>query len=424
MSTYQAWLFLQDGNSCGISLTSLGANLLSNPIEKIITYKSFLKLIPNPAQDISTKSKLKLVAEWGISGEYYQLFGWISGPSSKINMHNFELDDYPEQDFFGDLVLFKINPSGHKCLDINESDVHTIDIANREEEDDEDDANESDQEGDDEQDLDEDGNEDKKDKEKDENASDDDEDEEENYEYEDDKPEADDCLEDEDAVYYDDDDGDVEISRKKVASKSNGCNFTRLVCEGILKPQNDISYTPNEKQNKIISIFQKLLYPKKANVNVLNKNETIILRELERGILNWTINEANKFGFLCLWDDRHFNSIYNHKGISIYQNLTNNNTLLINSITDIKNNGKNAYQISFMRPEEIFPEKYTEIINQMKQKEKVIFEKRETVGSKHYKCGKCKERDVSVSTAQTRSGDEGITLFLTCNNCGNQWKMS
>ena len=77
-----------------------------------------------------------------------------------------------------------------------------------------------------------------------------------------------------------------------------------------------------------------------------------------------------------------------------------------------------------MKPEEIFPEKYAEIINHMKQKEKVIFEKRETVGSKHYKCGKCKERDVSVSTAQTRSGDEGITLFLTCNNCGNQWKMS
>ena len=420
MSDYQAWLFLQDGNACGLSLASLGQNLLSNPIEKIITYKSFLKLIPNPAQDISTKSKLKLVAEWTISGEYYQLYGWISGSNSKINMHNFELDDYPDQDFFGDLILFKINPAGHKCIDISEYDVHTIDIANREEFED-DDPNESEEEVDDEQDLDEDGNEEKKDKDKDENEEDEEDEEDENYDYEDDKPDGDDCLEEEDTEYYDDDDGDIEVSRKKVSSKSNGCNFTRLVCEGIVKQQNDISYTPNEKQNKIIGIFQKLLYPKKHN---LNKNESIILRELERGILNWTIFEADKLGFMCIWDDRHFNSIYNHKGISIYQNLTNNNSILINSITDIKNNGKNAYQMSFMKPEELFPEKYTEIINQMKQKEKVIFEKRETVGSKHYKCGKCKERDVSVSTAQTRSGDEGITLFLTCNNCGNQWKMS
>jgi hypothetical protein len=73
MTTFHTWLFLQDGNTCGINLSSLGANL-QNPVEKIITYKNFLKLIPNPAQDINTKSKLKLVSEWTISFEYYQLY--------------------------------------------------------------------------------------------------------------------------------------------------------------------------------------------------------------------------------------------------------------------------------------------------------------------------------------------------------------
>ena len=124
--TYNAWLFLQDGNSTGISLTSIGSNLLANPVEKIITYKSFLKLIPNIGQDINAKSKLKLVAEWPVSGEYFQLYGWTSGQSSKINMHNFELDDYPNQDFFGDLILFKVDLNGHGCLEINEIDVHSI----------------------------------------------------------------------------------------------------------------------------------------------------------------------------------------------------------------------------------------------------------------------------------------------------------
>jgi DNA-directed RNA polymerase subunit M/transcription elongation factor TFIIS len=62
--------------------------------------------------------------------------------------------------------------------------------------------------------------------------------------------------------------------------------------------------------------------------------------------------------------------------------------------------------------------------NKLKEKEKVIFEKRATAGSKHIKCGKCGESDVAVTAAQTRSGDEGITLFMTCNNCGKQWKRS
>jgi DNA-directed RNA polymerase I subunit RPA12 len=77
-----------------------------------------------------------------------------------------------------------------------------------------------------------------------------------------------------------------------------------------------------------------------------------------------------------------------------------------------------------MSPSQLCPDKYTDIINKLKEKEKVIFEKRATAGSKHIKCGKCGESDVAVTAAQTRSGDEGITLFMTCNNCGKQWKRS
>ncbi len=428
MSNYHAWLYLQDGNSVGLSLSSIGSNLLNNSIDKIITYKSFLKLIPNPAQDISSKSKLKMVAEWNISGEYYQLYGWISGPSSKINIHNFELDDYPDQDFFGDLILFKLDLNGYKILDISEVDVQTIDIANREDDVEEDIAE------DEEEAEDEDVSDEEKEKEKEVEEEDDEEDEEEeNYDYDDDKAEdVDDALDEgeDDEEYYDaDDNGGSSHSKKKAASKSIVCNFSRLVCDGILTEKLDKNYIHNEKQTKIISIFQKLLF---NNKKTLTKNETSILNELERGIYNWTIKEADKNGFMCLWDDRHFNRIYSRKAISIYQNLSSDNHNLINFVLkntntithNLNNNEINAYNISFMTPNELCPEKYTEIINKLKEKEKVIFEKRATVGSKHFKCNKCGERDVSVTTAQTRSGDEGITLFLTCNNCGKQWKKS
>jgi DNA-directed RNA polymerase subunit M/transcription elongation factor TFIIS len=421
MTEYHAWIFLQDGNSQGLNISSIGSNLLNNPVEKIITYKSFLKLIPNPAQDINSKSKLRMVGEWNISGEYYQLYGWISGQSSKINGHNFELDDYPDQDLFGDLILFKVDLTAHQCLEINFSDVSTIDIAKREDDFEEDEENDETENKDEY----ESGSEDEKEKdeneeEEEDNEEEDDDEEEENYNYEDDdKAEVDDVAEEDEDFYEDDDeDGDTPSRmRKKPVAKTPVCNFSRLISNNILKEQKDkpkqVNYNP--KQTMIIENFQKLLFNKK-----LTKTDTNVLQELERGIYNWSIREADKKGFSCTWEDRHFIKIYIRKAISIYQNLSSDNTKLIKFAME----GDNAYKLSDMTPTELYPEKHAEIINKLKEKDKVMFEKRACVGSKHFKCGKCKERDVAVTTAQTRSGDEGITLFLTCNNCGNQWKMS
>lgn len=39
-------------------------------------------------------------------------------------------------------------------------------------------------------------------------------------------------------------------------------------------------------------------------------------------------------------------------------------------------------------------------------------------------CGKCKEKKVSYSQAQTRSADEPMTTFCECTVCGHRWKVS
>jgi len=39
-------------------------------------------------------------------------------------------------------------------------------------------------------------------------------------------------------------------------------------------------------------------------------------------------------------------------------------------------------------------------------------------------CGKCHQKKVSYSQAQTRSADEPMTTFCECLNCGNRWKFS
>jgi len=40
------------------------------------------------------------------------------------------------------------------------------------------------------------------------------------------------------------------------------------------------------------------------------------------------------------------------------------------------------------------------------------------------KCGKCGQKKVSYSQAQTRSADEPMTTFCECMVCGNRWKFS
>lgn len=39
-------------------------------------------------------------------------------------------------------------------------------------------------------------------------------------------------------------------------------------------------------------------------------------------------------------------------------------------------------------------------------------------------CGKCGQKKVSYSQAQTRSADEPMTTFCECTVCGNRWKVS
>jgi len=39
-----------------------------------------------------------------------------------------------------------------------------------------------------------------------------------------------------------------------------------------------------------------------------------------------------------------------------------------------------------------------------------------------FQCGKCKESKVTYYQLQTRSADEPMSTFISCVNCGNNWK--
>lgn len=56
--------------------------------------------------------------------------------------------------------------------------------------------------------------------------------------------------------------------------------------------------------------------------------------------------------------------------------------------------------------------------------DKAMVAQEEKSVSTSLECGKCHQKKVSYSQAQTRSADEPMTTFCECLNCGNRWKFS
>lgn len=79
-----------------------------------------------------------------------------------------------------------------------------------------------------------------------------------------------------------------------------------------------------------------------------------------------------------------------------------------------------------MSPNEMAPEALKKEIEKLHKKNlfdaQGATEKRAVTD--RFTCGKCKHKKVSYYQMQTRSADEPLTTFCTCENCGNRWKFS
>ena len=76
----------------------------------------------------------------------------------------------------------------------------------------------------------------------------------------------------------------------------------------------------------------------------------------------------------------------------------------------------------FLKPEEIYPNKWISYINEITKKEEAVKNNKNISKTDQFKCGKCKGRDCSYYELQIRSADESATLFITCLTCGARWR--
>jgi DNA-directed RNA polymerase subunit M/transcription elongation factor TFIIS len=148
-----------------------------------------------------------------------------------------------------------------------------------------------------------------------------------------------------------------------------------------------------------------------ANVNNFKKilsNEKIS-KNIEDSIYNFSIEYASTNNTPYLID-----SIYETKYNDIYDLLKNKENI-ISALIDKKIDEK---KIAYMKPEELDPDKYENII---KKKELEEY-KKNNEGVNTFTCSKCKEAKVKITQQQTRAGDEPPTIFVSCLNCGHTFK--
>jgi DNA-directed RNA polymerase subunit M/transcription elongation factor TFIIS len=134
-----------------------------------------------------------------------------------------------------------------------------------------------------------------------------------------------------------------------------------------------------------------------------------IARLVEESVHSFAIDYTKETNMDFLLD-----SIYNDKFLEIFNLLINKKSkYLINALED---GSIDPTKIAFMRPDELNPNKYENI---MKRKELEDYKKKNQATSSSYKCPKCKEKKVTVTQKQTRSADEPSTLFIECKSCGH-----
>ena len=152
---------------------------------------------------------------------------------------------------------------------------------------------------------------------------------------------------------------------------------------------------------------------KKINEKFNNEKASI---NLEKGIFNYTLKEAEQRKVVKKWDNKTFVQIYIDRLKSI---LTNLNDKLIENVN---NETLKPHLIAFMTHQELDHDRWAQLIEIKSKRDKNKFENNMAASTDTFTCRKCNGKKCTYMSMQCRSADEPSTIFVTCLDCGNRFK--
>lgn len=173
--------------------------------------------------------------------------------------------------------------------------------------------------------------------------------------------------------------------------------------------------------------MRKVDNPEIFRKNVVQSLDTLINNQsfclnLEKGIYNYSLKEASNRNLIKKWDNVYFVQVYIDRLRTLYFNIKNTKHFkdLIKKTIEGKHNLK-AHEFAFMPNHEMDPKRWEKLLSEKAKRDEKKYERTQKISSE-FTCRKCKSKDCSYYQMQTRSADEPMTTFITCENCGNRWK--
>ena len=147
------------------------------------------------------------------------------------------------------------------------------------------------------------------------------------------------------------------------------------------------------------------------------------VRSLEKGIFEASFQYSQKQYIPRNWKTPAFREVYRQILRSMLSNLhpqspVQNTRLLIR----VQEGEFTLYEIPFMSSYELFPEKWFALKDKLLQREQKILEGNKSRATDQFKCRRCQKKECTYYELQTRSADEPMTIFITCLNCGKEWR--
>jgi transcription elongation factor S-II len=169
--------------------------------------------------------------------------------------------------------------------------------------------------------------------------------------------------------------------------------------------------------------IRKVENPDTFRANIRQKLDVILENEknslnLEKGIFNYALKEADRRKIVKKWDNKHFIQIYLDHLRSIMTNLKGD---ILQQISD---GSVKPHVVAFMTHQELCSEKWATMIETKAKRDKNKFETTISASTDVFTCRKCKGNQCTYYQMQTRSADEPMSIYISCILCGNRWKTS
>lgn len=135
--------------------------------------------------------------------------------------------------------------------------------------------------------------------------------------------------------------------------------------------------------------------------------------DVERAVYNAAIRRCHFNAAPCSWGNVAFGESYRSGALYAIRNAP--------ALAECIGAGQAPADAVARSPQDLRPDLWGSLVRKKKERD-AAYGAKPTANTNMYRCKRCQSRECHYFGLQTRSGDEPMTIFISCLNCGNRWR--